>query len=103
MRKYFDTTPLFLQISLILTVVLTIGHAGTLASNIARGSSLQIAVKNALHCATHSVQFPGAQKSYAHYQEIPEEFRPPAFSEFVFNKKWVLDSASDEELVSKSI
>lgn len=75
---------------------------GTLASNIARGSSLPVAVKNALYCATHSVQHPGAQKSYACAKDIPIEFRPPALSEFVFNKKWVLDSASDDELVSKS-
>jgi hypothetical protein len=96
------TSPLW-RFSLKSTCAVITSLTGTLASNIARGSSLQVAVKNALYCATHSVQHPGAQKSYACSQDIPKEFRPPALSEFVFDKKWVLDSASDDELVSKSI
>ena len=49
---------------------------GTLASNLARGSSLVQSVKNALHCASISVTRAGAQKSYARLEEIDEKYRP---------------------------
>ena len=50
---------------------------GTLASNLARGATLLLAVRNALHCATISVTRVGAQKSYATLQEIPIDYLPP--------------------------
>ena len=53
---------------------------GTLASNLARGSTLLQAVKNALHCASISVTRPGAQKSYVRLEEIDEKYRPMVLS-----------------------
>jgi hypothetical protein len=69
---------------------------GTLASSIARGSELESAVRNALHCATHSVQHTGAQKSYAFLADVPKEFHPPQRSAVAFDKKIALQLLSDE-------
>ena len=49
-------------------------------------------MKNALHCATISVQSSGAQKSYARLMSIPEEFQPPAYSDAKYDKYDILSS-----------
>ena len=74
---------------------------GTLASSIARGSELEVAVRSALYCATHSVQHTGAQKSYAFLAEVPKEFQPPSRNEVGFDKNIALQSRSDG--VSRSL
>lgn len=53
---------------------------GSLASNIVRGANLKDAVFRAIQCASISVTRKGAQKSCPVLAELPEEYRPPAFS-----------------------
>jgi hypothetical protein len=52
-------------------------------------------VRNALHCATHSVQHTGAQKSYAFLADVPKEYHPPSRSDKAFDKNIALQSRSD--------
>ena len=71
-------------------IIITSTTLGTLGSNIARGCSIENAVRNALYCATVSVQSSGAQKSYARLRNIPEDFRPPKYSELRHDKREIL-------------
>lgn len=53
---------------------------GTMASNIARGSSITESVRKAIHCASVSVTRYGAQVSYPRLYELEEEYQPKKFS-----------------------
>lgn len=72
--SYFLSTE---KVNVVDTVGAGDSFIGTLASYIARGTSLKTAIKRALYCASQSVTRKGSQKSYSFLDDINAEFRPP--------------------------
>jgi sugar/nucleoside kinase (ribokinase family) len=51
--------------------------SGCLAAHLARNSTISEAIEKSVACASISVQYKGAQPSYARLESIDNDLRPP--------------------------